>query len=65
MKNLLVTTQFDLVDIHYNIDSRHDEVNCDYPVDLRIGRTTYHDLNESELKDLFIFQYIITAKKVG
>ncbi len=46
-----------------NIDPAYDSIEGQYQGDLAIGRAVLRGLSHDEIKDLFVFQYIMKAKK--
>ena len=42
----------------------HENTPKEYPADLRIGRLNLTGLNESEFRDLFVFQYLLVLERV-
>ncbi len=62
MEDLFAQADFDITGITYNLHPEYHNINPQAE-EITIGRTTIRNLNPEELKDLFVFQYLIRAER--
>jgi 2-polyprenyl-3-methyl-5-hydroxy-6-metoxy-1,4-benzoquinol methylase len=59
IKQLLASCGLECAEVRWNLDTRCPDVPDGKTTDLRLGRITIHDLEPDELKEFFVFQYLV------
>jgi glycosyltransferase involved in cell wall biosynthesis/2-polyprenyl-3-methyl-5-hydroxy-6-metoxy-1,4-benzoquinol methylase len=63
IEKLFTAAGFDITDINANIDPVYYKFNNASPGELSFGRVLLKDLSSDDIKDLFVIQYLIRARK--
>jgi len=64
IEKLFADAGFEITDINANIDHRYSRLNNASSGELSFGRVLLKDLTADDIKDFFVIQYLIRARKV-
>jgi 2-polyprenyl-3-methyl-5-hydroxy-6-metoxy-1,4-benzoquinol methylase len=59
IQQLLASCGLECSEVRWNLDTRCPEVQDGKRTELRLGRITIHDLEPDELREFFVFQYLV------
>jgi 2-polyprenyl-3-methyl-5-hydroxy-6-metoxy-1,4-benzoquinol methylase len=65
IETLFSNAGFEITSISYNMNSAYENLDDPYSGNISFGRVELSGLSPEEMRDLFVFQYIIRAKKIG
>jgi len=63
VRRLLESCGLECTEVRSNLDSRCPDVPAGKTADLRLGRITIHDLEPEDLREFFVFQYLVRAAR--
>ncbi len=66
IQDLVGAAGYDIVEAGANVDNAFEsvrgQIGADRPMDLTFGKLVLKDLSPADVQDLFVFQYLITAR---
>jgi glycosyltransferase involved in cell wall biosynthesis/2-polyprenyl-3-methyl-5-hydroxy-6-metoxy-1,4-benzoquinol methylase len=65
IETLFSNAGFEITSISYNMNSAYENLDDPYSGNISFGRVELSGLSPEEMRDLFVFQYIIRAQKIG